>query len=81
MVAHARHERHAIEDARRPQEEVIPVRPLVAAVDQVSRQHDEIGSRMTAIGRLEQSSPAFESRFGRHRDKGTERFVLDPVRF
>ena len=64
VVAHAGHERHAIEDAVGPQEEMVPVGPLVASIDQVAGEQDEIDVGMPAIGRLEQPAPALESRLG-----------------
>ena len=77
VVAHAGHERHAIEDAGGPQEEVVPVGPLVAPVDQVAGEQDEIGVGMPAISRLEQPAPALQPVWAspryRNRDRATSR--------
>ena len=45
MVSHAGHHRHPVEHAGGAEEEVIPVGPLVAAVDEVAGQEDEVGRR------------------------------------
>ena len=62
VVADAGHERHAVEYAGGAEEEVVPVGALVAAVDQVSGEQDEIDRGMTAMSGGEQTSPALRDR-------------------
>ncbi len=46
MIAHGRQDRQAVEDTRRAQEEMVPVRPFVAPVDEVpgNQQGGGVGS-------------------------------------
>ena len=61
MVTDAGHHRHGIEHAGGAEEEVIPVGPFVAAVDEVAGEQDEIDRGMTAMSGGEKLAPAFEA--------------------
>ena len=82
MVADAGGERQPLEDARRPEEEVVPVSPLVAAVDEVARDEEEAGIRPSRAGGVQELAPLLETALEglpspkrRSRDRDRDRFV------
>ena len=71
VVADARHERDPFEDLRGAEEEVVPVRPLVAPVDQVAGQEDEVDPGMPAERPSERACPSPRAPSGRRPGRGT----------
>ena len=64
MVADAGHDGHAVEDAGGAEEEMIPVGALVAAVDEVAGEQNEIDGGVPAMSGGEQPAPALEAGLG-----------------
>ncbi len=61
MIAHARHQRHPVEDIRRPQEKVIPVGAFISPVHEVASNQKEIDVGMPAIGGTKKLAPALKT--------------------
>ena len=62
VVTHAGHHGYPVEDTGGAEEEMVPVGALVAAVDQVAGEQDEIDRGMTAMSGREQTAPALRGR-------------------
>ena len=79
VVADAGHERQPLEDPGCAEEEVVPVGPLVAPVDQVAGDEQERRVRMTPMGRGEQLAPLLEAALGVAHIEELERTWLRPA--